>query len=359
MRVFQCIACVFATALLSAPLAALAVPRYAIQDLGTLGGTYSYAHGINDLGQVVGNADSATGRHACVWQSGTVTDLDANGQSSVANSINNLGQVVGNRIVGSSSHAYLWQGGTATDLGVLAGTGSGASGINDKGQIVGGSQTTGPFGHAFLYESNHMYDLGAVDQLYSTACQTNEKGEIAGTLGVESPCQAYLYRSGAWLNLQTLPGASSSSRDLNEKSQVVGEYRDSSDVVHAFIWENGSMRLLASSGIQWSYAFGINDTSQIVGNAWYTAGGRWHGAMWDGANTYDLDDLITERGWQIDNASDVNNRGQIVGSAYHNGAYHAFLMTPVPEPSSAFALLAGILGIPLVVRMRRKEASQP
>jgi probable HAF family extracellular repeat protein len=39
-----------------------------MQDLGTLGGTSSQAHGINDAGQVVGWSDDAQGHaHAFVW----------------------------------------------------------------------------------------------------------------------------------------------------------------------------------------------------------------------------------------------------------------------------------------------------
>jgi probable HAF family extracellular repeat protein len=42
--------------------------QLSITDLGTLGGSYSYAYGINDLGQVVGYSRTASGRdHAVLW----------------------------------------------------------------------------------------------------------------------------------------------------------------------------------------------------------------------------------------------------------------------------------------------------
>ena len=42
--------------------------NYVIQDLGTLGGTESRAYGINELGQVVGEAKTSTGQwHAFLW----------------------------------------------------------------------------------------------------------------------------------------------------------------------------------------------------------------------------------------------------------------------------------------------------
>ena len=48
-----------------------------LHDLGTLGGTTSYAAAINARGQVVGDSMSTTGnQHAFVYSHGTMTDLN-------------------------------------------------------------------------------------------------------------------------------------------------------------------------------------------------------------------------------------------------------------------------------------------
>ena len=67
-----------------------------MMDLGTLGGASSSAYGINDSGQVVGQADTPGGQH----------------------------------------HAFLYNGGKMIDLGTLGGANSSAHDINDSGQIV-------------------------------------------------------------------------------------------------------------------------------------------------------------------------------------------------------------------------------
>ena len=61
-------------------------------DLGTLGGTYSYATAINEQGQVVGIS-----------------------------------------LIGSEMHAFIWHNGRMTDLGTLGGGWSQVSGINEQG----------------------------------------------------------------------------------------------------------------------------------------------------------------------------------------------------------------------------------
>ena len=53
-----------------------AVPTYSLIDLGTLGGSSSAAWGINEAGQVVGAAATATGaQHAFLYTNGMMIDL--------------------------------------------------------------------------------------------------------------------------------------------------------------------------------------------------------------------------------------------------------------------------------------------
>ena len=117
-------------------------------DLGTLGGTYSSARGINERGQVVGSNTIGSGEsRAFLWQNGVLTDLGTLGGPSIgstANAINNQGQVVG--ASGTSTgelHAFLWQDGIMTDLGVLSGTFSSAQSINEH--VNFGAQSSARF----------------------------------------------------------------------------------------------------------------------------------------------------------------------------------------------------------------------
>jgi len=80
-----------------------------MQDLGTLGGSESYASGINNSGQIVGDSyitgDSV--RHAFLYDDGKMKDVGNSGGSySVAYGINDSGQVVGLSFLTGTAHAF-------------------------------------------------------------------------------------------------------------------------------------------------------------------------------------------------------------------------------------------------------------
>ncbi|GAG24493.1 unnamed protein product, partial [marine sediment metagenome] len=95
--------------------AATAESLYTVVDLGTLGGTESHAYGINNIGQVVGEAQIVAGpSHAFLWEDGVMTDLGTlGGQGSAARDMNEFGQVAGSAQIDPdvwNHHAFLWEG---------------------------------------------------------------------------------------------------------------------------------------------------------------------------------------------------------------------------------------------------------
>src|SRR4051812_47082445 len=80
--------------------------RYSIADLGTFGGTETYALGINGYGQVVGygKAAASTANHAFVYSNGILSDLATlGGSSAVAYGINDSGMIVGQSTIDGES----------------------------------------------------------------------------------------------------------------------------------------------------------------------------------------------------------------------------------------------------------------
>jgi probable HAF family extracellular repeat protein len=95
---------------------------------------------INDRGDIAITYDDG---RAEVWSQGDVTIIAEPTQPATLRSINNRGNLAGFRPVDSGfEQATLWRQGQAVDLGTLGGPNSIAHAMNERGQIVGISETS-------------------------------------------------------------------------------------------------------------------------------------------------------------------------------------------------------------------------
>lgn len=255
-----------------------------MQDLGTLAEVAfpfgsSHAFAINDSGQVAGMSVGPTGTlHAFRYTGtpgidGVMEDLGTlGGTFSQGYAINASGQVTGfsGTSGNAATHAFLYTsapgGGIMTDLGTLGGSGSGGHAVNAAGHIAGNSTLAGDeIAHAFLYagtpgSGGAMMDLGTLGGSYSTAWGINSFDQVVGesyTTG-DAARLAFLYTG--------TPGFDGVMINLNA-------WLDATNPIEGAKWSL-------------SEATGITDAGLITGNGYYDDGA---GGLDDGFRAYILD----------------------------------------------------------------------
>jgi probable HAF family extracellular repeat protein len=338
----------------------------ALINLGTPGGgDFSTAVAISDHGEIAGWGTSSDGSiHAFRYEHGLLSNLDARpGDQSIASAINDAGLIVGSRLsnavtnefgVSYQSQAVLFDRGSLLTL--EPGTNdSGAAGINNRGQIVGGYTLSGGASHAFLYRKSLTTDLGTLGGAISGATGINDRGEIVGSSYMAPGSLAYhpfLYRHGLMQDLGTLGGSRGAANAINDLGEIVGYSSTTSNLeIHPFLYSHEHMQDLGTlGGTQLfpggvytidNYASAINDWGQIVGQAIITNGDS-HAFVYSHEKMTDLNRLVTltttngPAGFLVlTSANGINDWGQVVGvGTFWDGTQvvvRAFLMQICPE----------------------------
>jgi probable HAF family extracellular repeat protein len=332
---------------------------YRITDLGDLPGgvDFSQAYSINNASEIVGESSADNGLRAYRWTQRTgmrALPVGGAGIESEAFGINASGFVAGRTNSGSGSTAVRWgPRGTLRSLPSL-GLGSFDVGyaVNRLGNVAGYS--VGPLGlRAFVWTIRtgtvELGDLPGGDGR-SLAFGINDEGMVVGSSDVQSPRRttdhAFVWtRDGGLQDIGTLRGPSadffSEARAVNNAGQVVG-VSDAPTGQRAFLWqaERGMLDLgELPQGNGYSIAWAVNERGHVVGvsdSARGLAAFVWspESGMWDLNDLIDPSDPLKSQ-TSFSAAYDINDRGQIVGSAFINGVTRAYLLTPVVDDEAA------------------------
>jgi probable HAF family extracellular repeat protein len=303
-------------------------------DLGTLGGPISVGNGINNTGEVVVGADTdvpgglqnticATSLicRMFIWRNGIeVPDLGTLPGGTDAGTYSFLGFGFATSLINDNHkaigtadlpitdpnnppfavfHAFRWSKGEIEDLGTLGGFDSQAVAINNRGDVIGGSQTTTapdpelgfPPSHCFLWRRGKMSDVGTLGGTLSWPGGINDRGQVAGVslLGGDVEFHGFLWQDGAFTDLRPFHGdAASAGSGINNNGDVVGASGSLDQAIRAVLWKDGKV--------------------------------------------IDLNNRIpADSGWVLIWAGSINARGQITGFGVHNDEGRAFLLTPTDD----------------------------
>jgi probable HAF family extracellular repeat protein len=264
----------------------------------------SEAFGINDKTQVVGATfltppvQGEPPQHAFVYSNGTTTILDSvMGRQSFAYGINNAGVITGSLSTGTcggpftpcptglgDTHAFVYKGAGLTDLGTLGGDFSEGRGINNRGEIVGGSNVTaGGLTHLFLFEHGAMHDLGTFKGNSTGGSAINDRGQIIG----------------------------SAEKIVQPQGLPIG-----------FLFSDGQYhRLPAFKGGTYSLPGGLNNWGAVVGTSDVFGGGPTHAFLDIDGALIDLNNIVEPSLPLLTSAAAINDKGQIVVSGLNGKSY--------------------------------------
>ena len=384
---------------LLATLATAQTPRYVITDLGTLGGTYADAYGINFVGRTAGAAALPNGNtHAFLSGfPGEMYDLGTlGGPNSEASGPNASYQLpilsetskkdpFGNDFCGFGTNLIclpaIWNG-TMTPLPTLGGNNGEALAINNRGQVIGLAENstkdpTCPSPQALDFEAVLWGpNPGQVQELPPLKGDTvgftfglNNYGQVVGSSGTcaNTPLlpfnygpHAVLWQNGSPIALANLGGSMLGvGVGINDLGEMVGGSDLPSEIpgfpfvqIHCTMYSQAGPQDLGTVGSDFSsLPTAINNGGEVVGASCDNMG-NCRAFLWN-KTMLDLNALIPANSTLYPVfAEGINDAGEIVGQAMvkSTGEIHAFVATPIgAAPAAKFESVSPDTSRPMIL----------
>ncbi|MGC2658221.1 MAG: hypothetical protein WA324_09730, partial [Bryobacteraceae bacterium] len=359
-------------------------PRYAVTDLGTLGGTFSAAFAINNRGNVAGAANlPSENQHAFLRRDGQMSDLGTlGGSNSNEGGLNERDELAifsqtaqndpyNENFCGFSTDSNLiclggvWKNGKMSPLPTLGGNNATAFAINNKGQVAGFAETdtmdkscVAP--QVFDFEAAMWEPNGAVHELpplpgdtVGFALWLNDLGQAVGSSGtcantvlvpLASGSHAVLWEKDS--SATYLGSLGGTMIDVAAGNNDIGEVDGCSDLAseilgfpgvqcHAFLWtKQTGMKDIGTVATDFSaLPTSINNHGQMVGSS-CDSSGNCRAFLRQNQQMRDLNSLIpADSPLYLLFGEDINEAGEIVGLGLETstGDVHAFLATPCDQ----------------------------
>jgi probable HAF family extracellular repeat protein len=341
----------------------------------------SDAFGISPTGHVVGDiyitasnaTTSTTDEREMTYFNGVTTSFGTylNGNESVGYGINASGEIAGSsQVLGSTVYsAIVYNGGTFYNLGGASvdnsssGTASAMTAINASGEATGNvdenitvGRTTDIVPKAVIFEGGSPIYLpplstpgsSSLTVVESAGLAINNNGIVAGYSeavvggvdGTETILGAVFQEGTATYDVGTLAGSSDPTAEseltgIDKVGDVCGWSDNAELLEHAILYTGGKSGHMTDLGTLpgglGSIALGMNDNGVVVGYGDESDSSEAAWVWTAGGGMVDLNTLTSGAGdWFMEEATAVNNAGQIVGIAVNSitQQVHAFLLTP-------------------------------